>query len=394
MKVDIAQNYLIVNKNIYESTQDILISIIVPVFEAYQWIERCFVSICGQTYRNSNIECIFVDDDSQDNSAQIIQDLIDDYGGEIQFRLIRQEKNCGAGECRNTGIRHSAGEYVFFVDADDEVATNSLFILSGLAQKYKGVDIVQGQAETIVFQEGKLLKRDYYDALFEIHKFPEYTNDISWIRKRMSFTNKIDYIPVTPWNKLIRKRFIIDKNLYFSNIRSGQDLLWHYFASKHIENIAFTANITYLYHREHVSVIAKNQRTPLTRIMVVEEILKNINLETFYDTLEIVEVELNTWVVPYMNSQGPEYYDLRERVLNIRSKISNVLAEMPQYMPFKRISVIEEMLKNVTPETTRRALVELSTWIIPYMNGHGPEYYDLRKRVRNIEKIISNAYGK
>ena len=393
-------NYLVVNKNVYESAQDFLISMVVPVFNAEQWIERCFLSICNQTYRNSNIECFFVDDCSQDNSAQILQDLMDKYRGEIKFSLMRQEKNCGAGACRNTGIRNSSGEYVIFVDADDEIAADSLLILAGLAQKYQQVDIVQGQAEAIVFYEGNIVKIGYYDAYFETFKFPEYTNDTVWIRKRMSFTSKRGFIPVTPWNKLIRKRFIVENNLYFSNIRSGQDLLWNFFASKYIKHIAFTANFTYLLHREHVSVIAKNQRTPLNRIMILEEMLKNINIETFCETVETVETELNHWIIPHIDGRGPEYYDLRKRVRNIRNIIDSLITEIPQYTPFNRISVIEKMLKNVnketpveTVETLYTASTELNTWVIPYIGVHRPEYYDLLKRVRNIKNTIRNLFA-
>jgi len=320
----------LVNKTVYESKQDFLISIIVPVFNASRWIERCFLSIAKQKYRNRNIECFFVDDFSQDDSAQILQNLIDKYDGEIKFALIRQNKNCGAGECRNVGIRNSSGEYVVFVDADDEIPDNSLLILSGLAQKYKNVDIVQGQAQQIKIDNGELVKTDYYDAFFEIFTFPEYTNKTAWIRKRMPFFNLNGYIPMTPWNKLIRRQFIVENNLYFSNIRSGQDLLWNFFVSKYIKDIAFTANFTYLVHREHISVIAQKQRTPFNRILVVEEMLRNINMETFADTLRTVERELNIFVIPYMDESG-EFDDLRKRVQNIRDVVKQGISEAAEF---------------------------------------------------------------
>jgi len=319
-----------VNKTVYESNQDFLISIVVPVFDASQWIERCFMSIAKQTYRNSNIECFFIDDCSQDDSAQILQNLIDKYDGEIKFVLIRQEKNCGAGECRNVGIRNSSGEYICFVDADDEILQNSLLILSGLAQKYKNVDIVQGQAEAMSLVDGKLVKQNYYDAFFEVLKFPEYTNKTVWIRKRMPFFNQNGYIPMTPWNKLIRRQFIVENNLYFSNIRSGQDLLWHFFASKHIKDIAFTANFTYLVHREHTSVIAEKQRTPFNRILVVEEMLKNINMENIVDTLRAVDRELNIWIIPYMD-ESSQYDELRKRIQKIKDTTKQGVSELLEF---------------------------------------------------------------
>jgi hypothetical protein len=100
-------------------------------------------------------------------------------------------------------------------------------------------------------------------------------------------------------------------------------LLWHFYASKHIKDIAFTTNFTYLLHREHISVIDQNQRTPFSRILIVEEMLKNIEMETIKETVNCAIKELNTFVFPHLKRQGSEYDDLRKRV----KKIENIISE-------------------------------------------------------------------
>jgi glycosyltransferase involved in cell wall biosynthesis len=90
-----------------------LVSIVVPVFNAALTIERCLRSIEAQSY--PNWEAIFIDDASEDDSAEHIASLTDP-----RIRLIRLPVNCGPARARNLGISASRGELVAFLDADDE----------------------------------------------------------------------------------------------------------------------------------------------------------------------------------------------------------------------------------------------------------------------------------
>ena len=99
---------------VMEKRQDNLISIIVPVYKAMDYIGCTIKNVQEQTYRN--FELILVDDASPDDSYKIIEEMArhDD-----RIRLIRKEKNEGAASARNTGIDASRGRYIAFLDADD-----------------------------------------------------------------------------------------------------------------------------------------------------------------------------------------------------------------------------------------------------------------------------------
>jgi glycosyltransferase involved in cell wall biosynthesis len=97
--------------------QDILISIIVPVYNGETYLDRCFSSITRQSYKN--IECLFVDDGSKDTSYKKLSEFTMNYSGNITFRIIRHEENKGLSAARNTGILNATGEYLYFLDADD-----------------------------------------------------------------------------------------------------------------------------------------------------------------------------------------------------------------------------------------------------------------------------------
>lgn len=92
-----------------------MVSIVVPVYNAANYIEKTIEMVCRQTYKDW--ELILVDDASRDESAQVIENYVKNQGKRI--RLIRKKVNQGAAEARNTGIDASSGRYIAFLDADD-----------------------------------------------------------------------------------------------------------------------------------------------------------------------------------------------------------------------------------------------------------------------------------
>ena len=92
-----------------------LVSIVVPVYNVEKYLLSCLTSIVSQSY--SDIEIILVDDGSTDHSGDIC-----DHFAEIDKRVIViHEKNAGLGPARNTGVASASGEWVTFVDSDDEI---------------------------------------------------------------------------------------------------------------------------------------------------------------------------------------------------------------------------------------------------------------------------------
>lgn len=89
-----------------------LISIIVPIYNVSQWLERCLDSIKNQSLKN--YEVLMIDDGSTDNSYF----LAEKYCADSRFKLYRQA-NAGQGVARNLGLKHANGDYVVFVDSDD-----------------------------------------------------------------------------------------------------------------------------------------------------------------------------------------------------------------------------------------------------------------------------------
>lgn len=95
-----------------------LVSILIPVYGVEKYIERCAVSLFEQTYQN--IEYIFVDDCSPDNSIPLLKKVIGKYPQRANgIKVIRHERNRGLAAARNTAVAHATGKYVMHVDSDD-----------------------------------------------------------------------------------------------------------------------------------------------------------------------------------------------------------------------------------------------------------------------------------
>jgi hypothetical protein len=118
-----------------------------------------------------------------------------------------------------------------------------------MVNKYGNVDIVQGNAYEVPRH-----KNNPYD----ISAFPEYTEDHEWIGKHF-YINPV--IPVTAWNKLIRKKFIEEKYLYFLPGILHEDVYWSYLAAKKIRSMAFTKEYGYIHYIVPNSIMTDPDRT-------------------------------------------------------------------------------------------------------------------------------------
>lgn len=96
-----------------------LVSVVIPVYNVEQYIEEALTSVLNQRYKN--LEIIIVDDQSPDQSIELIKSNFDDP----RIQIIEQ-KNRGLAGARNTGIRHAKGRYVAFLDSDDHWQDNKL----------------------------------------------------------------------------------------------------------------------------------------------------------------------------------------------------------------------------------------------------------------------------
>lgn len=142
-----------------------LVSIIVPVYKVEKYLPACIDSILTQLYKN--IEIILVDDGSPDNSGIIC----DEYSHKYNNISVIHQMNAGLSAARNSGIKKAKGDFLMFVDSDDELE-NPLLISNNIALFDSTTDIVQfpikklfvdkKKTDILCYQEGKIENREEY----------------------------------------------------------------------------------------------------------------------------------------------------------------------------------------------------------------------------------------
>lgn len=121
-----------------------LVSVLVPVFRAERYIERCARSVLGQTYQN--IEYVFVDDATDDASIDILERTISNYPNRQEWvHIIRHQNNRGLAAARNTAIEACHGDFVFHVDSDDWVDVDAIELMVR-KQQATDADLVTAEA--------------------------------------------------------------------------------------------------------------------------------------------------------------------------------------------------------------------------------------------------------
>jgi len=253
----------------------IKVSIVIPVYKVELYIERCINSVLCQTYRN--LEVIVVDDCTPDRSIEIAQNCICESGcNDLDFIFLKHEYNRGLSAARNTGTYAAKGEYIYYLDSDDEIIPKCIEKLIEAAINHPGVEIVQGH-RTII---SRILHKEIAEHMF--------VKDIDFIddnnRIRQLYFSIGGTIPPNAWNKLIKIDFIRFNSLYFKEGILYEDMLWVFNVVKKLRTYCVVKEKTYIYYITPNSITSS---TPCyTSVhnwgIILDEVTNNFD-EPFYD---------------------------------------------------------------------------------------------------------------
>lgn len=182
-----------------------LVSIIIPVYNAEQYLEECLDSVVSQTY--SNLEVIVLNDGSEDNCEAIVKRYAASFAA-IQYH---SHENRGLGFTRNKGINLSKGKYLFFLDADDTIPENAINLLMKAAVKNEA-DYAVGKVVRFN-EERKYVPIRHVD--FNLYKEKKMTS----LKENPELLQ--DSIAC---NKLWLKSFLMSNQLFFKEGKNYEDL--------------------------------------------------------------------------------------------------------------------------------------------------------------------------
>ena len=242
------------------------VSVIIPVYNAKDFILDCLKSVSAQTF-TGGLECILVDDSGIDNSITLAKEYIDLCGSKVVFRILSQEYNQGPSAARNRGVREANGEYVFFLDADDYISTDCLELLYKLANRHN-LDYVQGMYHS---------DDNYHMPVYKSEECNVPIFDRKIIKKNLL---DYSYIPFTPHNRLVRRLFILEHDLFFpENIKVREDFYWMFFVAKYVERMALCNKETYFrgYNGESLTHNINKDREVWAYHILIEDFCRNID---------------------------------------------------------------------------------------------------------------------
>ncbi len=136
-----------------------MISILVAVYNAERFLDKCLDSLCRQTYADFEVFCI--DDASTDRSPAILADYT---ARDARFHLLSMAENGGQAKARNYGLRHCQGDIITFVDADDWLADDSLQIIADTFAQHESADCVLFRC-IMTYEDGR--QEDYRGKRFD-----------------------------------------------------------------------------------------------------------------------------------------------------------------------------------------------------------------------------------
>ena len=208
------------------------ISVIMPVFNTAIYLKKSIDSLLNQSF--TDFELICVDDNSEDNSLEILMQY---QQKDSRIIIKKHEMNRGAANTRNDGLKIARGEYIIFVDSDDFFYQNMLEVA------YRDASIYN--ADVVIFgSETSWKKTGYQFGL------------IDDLKKKCVFLPKARHVP---WDKLVRRELLVNAKIEFQNIPTNNDIFYSYSVLLFASRIIVSDKILLFYNEERSGSLSEQR---------------------------------------------------------------------------------------------------------------------------------------
>lgn len=318
---------------------DIMFSIIIPVYNAEKYIERTVESVLKQTY--DGFELILINDGSKDSSKEKCEKL-----AQVNKKVIFfDKKNEGVSKTRNFGIQKSNYKYICFMDADDYIDKDMLEEYANIIEKYPSLEMINSGYFSEVFSNENI----QHDKIFLKEKF--YFNREEMQKDFVLFWDK--HLLYNIWNKVYIKDIILKNKINFPNYNWGEDIEFNREYLLSINNIYNTEKCFYHYIRGREDTITGKYIENLYEIRLRE----NQEFKDYFDKFGIKK------------SNYEEFCARRhiERTLGCIENLFNEECKMSFKEKYKEIKKIiydettREELKKIKPQSKKIKIL-----LIPY----------------------------
>lgn len=296
----------------------IRLSIIVPFYNVEKYIEECIRSLYAQDIPMEEYEVICVDDCSPDGSRAIVEQLQKEYP---TLRLLTHSENKRQGGARNTGLREAKGEYVWFVDSDDEIMPN---VIKGLLSRAEenNLDILQFN-----YKKGDQNIAFYVNYNVPVMSGQEYLFDKNVKRWDVKLSG--------PWCQIYKADFLKKYQILFQEYIQYEDTDFVLTTYLKASRVSYVAEYAYYYRINSESTTQKS--TPVIFAWRINQVARCATLI-------------------------PEIKDLRAQML-MRKMIQQTFSSWRSELKAMSLSMIHLYKKNISKETKScRDFMNWRTW--------------------------------
>ncbi len=286
----------------------IKVSVIVPVYNVYNYLERCLDSLTRQTLKE--IEIIIVDDGSPDDSYKII----DKYAKKYKNIKAYKKENGGLSSARNYGIKYASGEYIAFLDSDD----------------YIDINMYQEMYDKAKTQDFDIVVSDLY-YIYDEKKVKASSNVSKDLVTKEDIKKAMINIYPAVWNKIYKSEMLKKSKVKFKEGVWYEDVEFLYRLFPYIKTIGVVSKTFYNYVQRSGAITSTYDERLLNYIDNFNGIIDYYQEKGFYNEYKL-ELEYN--YVRYLYAtliKNTIYLDknLRKKIVDLA--ISNVKEHFPKY---------------------------------------------------------------
>lgn len=252
--------------------QRIQISVIIPVYNGEKYVANCIETLQNQTLE-IGYELILIDDGSTDKTLEIIRSYAEQ---DDRIRFFSQE-NKGVSAARNLGINSSRGEWIVFVDVDDEVD-------SGYLQNINEETKVNPSTSVFVYARHYVEKNS---KTIDTTKFTRKDLIFSLLTDKPIKELGTDFLLFAVWSRVYKKSFLQDNNIRFvEGLRWGEDAIFQCHVYQCAEEIRFVYRGYYRYVQNSESTIHRSRKDDVETIKKMQREMKQI-LKPMWEDIDI-----------------------------------------------------------------------------------------------------------
>lgn len=209
------------------------------------------MSVIGQTFLPA--ECLIVDDASTDDTVSKCQTLIDGYSGPVRFEILHHDRHRGVSASRNTGTYAAKGDYIYYLDSDDEMTADCLEKLVKPVLDDNSFEMVVGD---FLIDRHEISGAGSRHSVFKANSLNGTPSELHTNAEiRAWFYRKGENRSVNLWNRLLKLQFVRENKLYCKEGLLYEDQLWAFYLMRCLNNAAFVDEVTYIYYRRPSSIM-------------------------------------------------------------------------------------------------------------------------------------------